>query len=54
MDFLSTPIFWAFVLAMAAGLVAAYFIMRQAILDALDEHAKRERERENTRRRGVR
>ncbi len=52
---MSTDLFWAFVFAMVCGLIAAYFILRQAILDALTEHSKRERERDDERkRRGVR
>lgn len=46
--------FWAFVFAMACGLIAAYFILRQAIVDALDEHSKRERQRDERKRGGTR
>lgn len=51
-SFLGEPIFWAFVAAMAAGLVALYYILRQALVDALDEHAKHERERTRNEKRG--
>jgi len=43
-DFLSTPTFWALVFAMAAGLVAAYFIIRQALVDSHFEIRRREDE----------
>lgn len=43
---LFSPAFWVVALAMAAGMIALYFIGRQAILDALEEHDRRKRERE--------
>ncbi len=45
-DFLGQSWFWALVFAMATGLIAAYFILRQALLDAMEEHSRRERERQ--------
>lgn len=47
-----SPAWWLSVLALSAGFIALYFIGRQAILDALEEHSRREREREEQRRRG--
>lgn len=41
-DFLGLPLFWAFVFAMACGLIAGYFLLRQALVDAHFEIKKRE------------
>lgn len=43
---LFSPMFWLAVLALASGFIALYFIGRQAILDALEEHDRRKRERD--------
>lgn len=44
--------FWGVVLALVAVFIAGYFILRQALLDAMEEHSKRERERDERARRG--
>lgn len=43
---LFSPMFWLSVLALSAGFIAIYFIGRQAILDALEEHDRRKRLRD--------
>jgi len=43
-NFFSEPLFWAFVLAMAAGIVCVYFVIRQALVDAHFEIKRREQE----------
>lgn len=44
MNFLNEPLFWALVFAIACGLVAAYFIIRQALIDSHFEIKRREEE----------
>jgi len=51
-SFLSEPLFWAFVAAMSAGLVAVYYIIKQALVDAHFEIEKRTRENKDRERRG--
>lgn len=46
-ELLNSQVFWLLVAVMASFLVAAYFILKQAIADGLEEFSKRERERGN-------
>lgn len=43
---LFSPMFWLAVLALMSVFLAGYFILRQSILDALEEHDRRKNERE--------
>lgn len=43
---LFSPMFWLAVLAMTATVIAGYFVLRQSILDALEEHDRRKRLRD--------
>lgn len=47
---LFSPMFWLAVLAMTAAVIAVYFVLRQSILDALEEHDRRKKEREDAER----
>lgn len=55
-SFLSEPIFWAFVAAMSAGIVVIFYVVReairQALIDAHFEIERREREEKEKRTRG--
>lgn len=48
--YMDPAMFWGTVLALVAVGIALYFLGRQAILDALEEHDKRKRAREENER----